>query len=130
MPPEMGLSGPRMTGCAGASPSDFTAGPPSEALGPATATGRLGLGATPLSSDASKTGALPAARLAAGCGAGLPVGVGDGLGCAETLGCAFVLARAVCVCAGDACAAGDGAGCAAGRGAGCDIFAITVSSRK
>src|SRR5919206_3113094 len=116
MPPEMGLSGPRVTGCAGASPSDFTAGPPSEAPGPATATGRLGPGAAPLSREASKTGEALLVCLAAGCGAGPPVGVGDGLGCAGEFGCvftpdcAFVLARAVCVCAGVACENKDCAG--------------------
>src|SRR5947209_20553756 len=130
MPPEMGLSGPRMKGCAGASPSVFTAGPPSEAGVPATATGRPGLGATPLSSDASTTGAAPLTRLLAGCGAGLTAAA-DGLGCDGALACAFELAREACGCAGLPCAAGDDAGCAAGCDieAGCDIFAIIAPSR-
>src|SRR5437762_4602983 len=134
-PPEMGLSGPRMTGCAGASPSDLTAGPPSPAPPPATATGKLGPPATGLSSDASMTGAALLTRLLAGCCAALLLDAGGGLGCAGALACALVLARAVCVCAGDGegcatgCVAGDVAGCAAGDEAGCDIFAMTVSSR-
>src|SRR5437763_1446687 len=115
MPPEMGLSGPRMTGCAGASPSDFTAGPPSPP--PANATGKPGPGATGLSSDASSTGAALLTRLLAGrCAPLLLLDAGEGLGSAGALACAFVLARAVCVCAGDGegCATGCVAGCAAG----------------
>src|SRR5205085_6716154 len=132
MPPETGLSGPRTTGWAGASPSDFTAGPPSFELLPATATGRLGPGAMPLSSEASTTGAALLTRLLAGCCAALLpdaplLDAGEGLGGAGALACAFVLARAVCVCAGDD--EGCATGCAAGDEAGCDIFAITVSSR-
>src|ERR1041385_702314 len=133
MPPEMGLSGPRTTGCAGASVSDFTAGPPPETLLSATATGRPAPGGAPLSSEASTTGAALFVRLLDACcaellfdaccaAALLPC---EGFGCA--LACAFVPA-AGCGCAAveeagcvAGCAEGDAAGCVAG----CDIFAIT-----
>src|SRR5438105_9987700 len=93
MPPEMGLSGPLLTGRAGASlSSDFTEGPPSAALGPegTTDAGRLGTGTTLLSREATTTGVATAfvVGLLCPCDA-WTTPAGEGLGCADALACGF-----------------------------------------
>src|SRR5205085_2647292 len=103
MPPETGLSGPLLTGRAGASPSsDFTEGPPSAALGPEATSdaGRLGAGTILLSREATTTGVATAfvVGLLCPCDA-WTTPAGEGLGCADALACGFELAaRAVCCC--------------------------------
>src|SRR5256714_10259537 len=87
MPPEMGLSGPPLTGRAGASTSsDFTEGPPSAALvlEGTTDAGRLDAGTTLLSREATTTGVAAAllAGLLCDCDAG-PLAAGGGLGWAR-----------------------------------------------
>src|SRR2546423_6322903 len=121
MPPEMGLSGPLLTGRAGASPSSaFTEGPPPSAFVPeaTNAAGRLGAGTTLLSREATATGIVAAllAGLLCPCDAGTTP-AGEGLGCADALTCGFELAA----CAGCCCwtVAGCDAACETDCVAGC-----------
>src|SRR4051812_3786004 len=120
-PPETGLSGPvRAVGAAGASPSAFTAGPAASGTFTEEAAGAGALAVTPLSNEATRSGA---AALRAGVGAGCAAVGLEGLGCGAAAAVALLAGALGGFEAG--CGCGLAAACAAGAAgaAGCDIFA-------